>query len=140
MHQRGGGCIQPYPSPISPRFLPELLEKSIITSSTTTPSNTENPISGVRAAKVTPSGVVLELLLLSWLMLLLLLLKSSDVLGKAASALAGERIRGMVDVMVLCVCKLWWEGGHGRVWIEIGCEKSRGMGWGGYHCICRFCA
>ena len=92
------------PFPHSPRFLPALLEKSIITSSTTTPSNTENPMSGVRAAKVTPSGVVLELLLLSWLMLLLLLLKSPDVLGKAASALAGERIRGMVDVMVLCVC------------------------------------
>jgi hypothetical protein len=62
-------------------------------SSTTTPSNTEKPISGVRAAKVTPPEGELVLLLLSMLVLLLLV-RSFDVLEK--SALAGVRIRGMV--------------------------------------------
>jgi len=84
----------------------------MITSSTTTPYNTEMPISGVRAAKVTRPGgglvLLLLLLLLSWLVLLLLL-KSSDIPEEAASALTGVRIRGMVEMGVLCVLELWWE-------------------------------
>ena len=122
--------IHPIPHPS--RSLPALLQKSIMTSSTTTPNNIEKPISGVRAAKVTPPGgglvLLLLLLLLSWLVLLLLL-KSSDISEEAASALAGVRIRGMVEMGVLCVLELWWEEWGMGLGLG-GCEKSRSRGVG----------
>lgn len=73
--------------------------------------------------------LLLLLLLLSWLVLLLLL-KSSDIPEEAASALTGVRIRGMVEMGVLCVLELWWEEWAWVLvrWVwEISIE-----GWGGY--------
>jgi hypothetical protein len=79
-------------------FIPAFSQKSMITSSTTTPSKIEKLVSGVKAANVTPLGGGLVLVLL-----VLLLNISPDTL-QDASALTGVLNRGMIELRALCVC------------------------------------
>lgn len=77
--------------------VPAFSQKSMITSSITTPSKIEKLISGVKAANVMPlgGGLVVLVVLLYWLVLLLL--NNSVETLEEASALTGLHNCGMIS-------------------------------------------
>lgn len=115
--ERGGLEAAGFNSPNLPRMhVPTWLQKSMMTSSATTPNKKEKPISGARVAKVKPGGVLLLVVSL----LVPVLLESSEVLGGADSVRAAAHIRGITEMRALWLWMWMW------MWLGKGVRESGG--------------